>query len=66
MKNEWILDVLADLRAFAVSNELPELASQLERTAVVASSELTKGERASLDAGGFERALRAAQQGNNA
>lgn len=66
MKNEWILDVLVDLRDFAMSNELPELATQLERTTLVARFELAQGEGIGLDVGRFERALRAAQQGNNA
>lgn len=40
MKNDWIIDVLADLNSFAKSNGLPELATQLEQTALVASVEL--------------------------
>jgi hypothetical protein len=40
MKNDWIIDVLADLNSFAKSNGLPELAKQLEETAILASVEL--------------------------
>ena len=29
MGNDWIIDVLADLRSFAHNNELPLLAAQL-------------------------------------
>ena len=46
MKDDWILDVLADLRAFARSNGLIELAEQLEDSSLVAAAELTsRGER---------------------
>lgn len=40
MKNDWIIDVLADLNNFAKTNGLPALAKQLEETALVASVEL--------------------------
>jgi hypothetical protein len=40
MKNDWILDVLADLKAFAQSNRLSALAEQLEDTALVAAAEI--------------------------
>lgn len=40
MQNDWIIDVLADLNAFAQCNGLPALATQLEEAAVVASVEL--------------------------
>lgn len=40
MKNDWIIDVLADLNSFAKSNGLPKLAKQLEETAILASVEL--------------------------
>ena len=41
MHNQWILDVLKDLRNFAASNELPELHTALEKTEVVARHELS-------------------------
>jgi len=41
MKNEWILDVLADLKQFARKNGLADLAEQLDDTALVAATELT-------------------------
>jgi len=40
MRNDWIIDVLADLNSFAKSNGLPVLAKQLEDTAILASVEL--------------------------
>lgn len=46
MKNEWILDVLADLRSFAQANDLYVLAEQLDDTRLIAATELasiTKG-----------------------
>lgn len=43
MGHEWIIDVLADLRSFASTNDLPVLAAQLEQTALIASVEISKG-----------------------
>lgn len=40
MQNQWILDVLADLRAFAQLNGLERLAEQLDDTSLVATAEL--------------------------
>lgn len=40
MKNDWILDVLADLTAFAHANNLPALAEQLGKTADTANAEI--------------------------
>lgn len=40
MQNEWILDVLADLKSFARSNELTMLAEQLEDTRLIAAAEI--------------------------
>ncbi|MGC8202155.1 hypothetical protein ACP2AV_05565 [Aliiroseovarius sp. PTFE2010] len=40
MKNEWILDVLSDLRSYAVSNQLDVLAEQLDDARLVAAAEL--------------------------
>lgn len=41
MSDKWILDVLADMRAFAHKNQLPRLAETLDSAAVVAATELT-------------------------
>lgn len=48
MRNEWILDVIADLKRFAEENGMPELADRLTETADVASSELTRAELVSV------------------
>jgi hypothetical protein len=38
--NNWILDVLADLRTFALENDFGALAQQLDVTSLVASAEI--------------------------
>jgi hypothetical protein len=53
MSNNWILDVLADLKSFALRNELHSLAEQLDDTTLVAATEI-----ASLE-GGARQALHA-------
>ncbi len=40
MGQKWIIDVLADLRAFADQNGLPLLAHQLDVTSTVAQAEI--------------------------
>ncbi|MGO4914057.1 hypothetical protein [Pseudogemmobacter sp. W21_MBD1_M6] len=40
MRNDWIIDVLADLKCFAHANGLPALAEQLDDAILVAASEL--------------------------
>lgn len=40
MHYDWILDVLSDMRNFALANDLPALASQLQETAVIAAAEI--------------------------
>lgn len=44
MQGEWIFEVLADLRAFALKNDLPALAAQVETTLRVARVELASHE----------------------
>ncbi|HAC48511.1 hypothetical protein A3753_21470 [Sulfitobacter sp. HI0082] len=41
MQDDWILDVLADLRAFAMANQLPRTAEQLDDAALVALAEMS-------------------------
>ena len=43
MSNDWMLDVLDDLRRFAELNDLPRLSRELKRTAGVARAELRPG-----------------------
>jgi hypothetical protein len=40
MHNDWILDVLADLRSFAEVNGMPRLASHLDETTLLAATEI--------------------------
>ncbi|WP_299283726.1 hypothetical protein [uncultured Tateyamaria sp.] len=40
MRSDWILDVLTDLKTFARANEMPNLAEQLDDTAIVAMAEI--------------------------
>jgi hypothetical protein len=40
MQHDWILDVLADLKVFALSADLTTLAEQLDDTALIALSEI--------------------------
>lgn len=41
MSQEWMIDVLQDLRNFAVKNDLAELAEQLDDTIHIAVTEIT-------------------------
>lgn len=40
MTDKWILDVLADMRAFARGNDMPMLAEQLDEASLIAAVEL--------------------------
>ena len=40
MQNEWLLDVLSDLRSFAVANGMHRLSRQLDLTRDVAVTEM--------------------------
>ena len=42
MGNDWIVGVLADLRNFALMNDLPMLADQLDETSQVAKAEIAQ------------------------
>ena len=46
-QNDWILDVLVDLKSFAAANDLAVLAEQLDDTLLVAAAEIAaqSGER---------------------
>ena len=43
MGHNWIIDVLADVKAFAEQNNLPLLAGQLDDTLLVAHAEVVTG-----------------------
>ena len=56
MQNEWILDVLADLRSFAEANDLPQLAEHLDDAGLIAVAEIaTRVERSAARGHGDER-----------
>jgi hypothetical protein len=40
MGNDWILDVLSDLKTFARANGMPSLAAQLDDASFVAQAEI--------------------------
>ncbi len=40
MKNDWIVDVLADLRAYALEHDMPALSEQLDDARVIAATEI--------------------------
>ena len=61
MQNEWILDVLTDLRTFACQNGLRVLAEQIDDTRLVAAAELASSQAQPGDGTiGYERAPAAA------
>ena len=45
MQNEWLLDVLSDLKSFAGANGLYRLSHQLDETRAVALSEMSSCRR---------------------
>ena len=48
MRHDWILDVLADLHAYALANDLPDLALKVAETLAEARQMLLEGEEPSL------------------
>ena len=40
MQNDWILDVLADLKSFATANGMTALAEQLDDATLIAAAEI--------------------------
>ena len=57
MKNDWIMDVLADLRTFSEANGLTALAEQLEDSMLVARNELAS----QSEGAGVEQSIEAGQ-----
>ena len=53
MSQEWMIDVLKDLRIFAQANGLIGLAEQLDDTIIVAASELKHFAREEASAAGY-------------
>jgi len=52
MTNDWIIDVLSDLRSFADANGLAHLADQLDATRLVALAELASHKQGAVARGG--------------
>lgn len=48
MRNDWILDVLTDLRTFAEENEMKASAEQLADACLVVAAELSSKEASAL------------------
>lgn len=44
MQHDWILDVLADLKAYANKNGLPALARELDEATLIAAAETASSE----------------------
>ena len=44
MTNDWIIDVLSDLKSFATENGLVALAGQLDDAVLVAATEISSAE----------------------
>ena len=44
MAHDWILDVLADLKAYATKNGLPALVTELDEATLVAATEIASTE----------------------
>ena len=55
MQQDWVIDVLADLRIFARQNGLPSLAEQLDDTILLAASEIGRKRQGAGVAGSHER-----------
>ncbi len=49
MANDWIIDVLADLKTFASENGLVALAGQLDDTMLVAAADVSSAEGAAQE-----------------
>jgi hypothetical protein len=40
MRHDWIFDVLSDLKAYAIKNDLPALAAKVDETLALAKAEV--------------------------
>jgi len=52
VKKDWMIDVLADLRACALNNKMMELAEHLDDAILVAASELSRASGREAGLGG--------------
>ena len=54
MANDWIIDVLTDLKTYAAKNGFSSLSQQLEQTALVAASEIALADEKALETANWE------------
>ena len=54
MANDWIIDVLADLKTYAKKNGLSVLAKQLEETTLIAATEIASAQERALETAKWE------------
>lgn len=66
MTHSWILDVLADLRAYAHAHDLRAVSDQLDDALNVAVAELNAASRASETAGRQSREPKSTENGGEA
>lgn len=57
MTNDWILDVLTDLRAFASLNAMPRLAEHLDDATLAAAAEIAAAKAAGDETKGIGQAV---------
>ncbi|WP_208350472.1 hypothetical protein [Pseudaestuariivita rosea] len=66
MKNKWIMDVLLDLRAYALQNDLPNLAEHLEEASLLAATEMASNEGSEVNGQQTSRIYQGPGAGGNA
>ena len=49
MANDWIIDVLADLKTYATKNGLGALSHQLDKSSLIATSEIAASAEKALE-----------------
>jgi len=54
MANEWIIDVLADLKTYATKNGFSALSRQLEDTTLIAQAEIASAQEKALDSANWD------------
>lgn len=54
MANDWIIDVIADLKTYATKNGLSALAQQLDDTALIAAAEIASSHEKALDTANWD------------
>lgn len=54
MANDWIIDVLADLKTYARKNGLSVLAKQLQETTLIAAAEIASSEEKAPETANWE------------